>query len=228
MNKLMMAAAAAALCTLLTGGYAKAQGPMGMGGMQQPAIRGIFSPKVGEGADYEMDRTDGGKIPFELSIVGKESVNGKDGYWMETTMDDPKNGQVVAKMLLVVDGANSHAEKMVVMVPGRGAMSMPMAMMGRNPNAQPPKDLRDSGDDLGKESVTTPAGTFNCEHWRSKTDPAEFWISSDVSPYGLVKMTEKDQTIVLIKQVTGVQDKITGPVTDLGDMMRGMRGAPQQ
>jgi hypothetical protein len=111
---------------------------------------------------------------------------------------------------------------MVFMVPGRGAMSMPTNMMGGR-GAEPPKDIRNDGNDLGKESVTTPAGTFTCEHWRSKTEPTDVWVSTDVSPYGLVKMTDKDSSVVLVKTLTGVQDKITGPVMDMGAMMRGGR-----
>jgi hypothetical protein len=220
MNKLTFGGAVV-LCALLAGIPAHAQG------MQQPAIRGIFNPTVGSGAAYEIDKTDGTKTPIEVSIVGKEDVQGKDAYWMETSMTDPKAGNVVMKMLLVVDGANSHAEKMVMMFPGRGAMSMPVgAMRGRGP--QQPEDIRDKADDLGKESVTVPAGTFTCEHYKSKDGSGDVWVSESVSPYGLIKMQGKDMSMVLTKQLTNVQDKITGPVMDMGQMMRGMGAPPQQ
>lgn len=211
------------MCALFAGTSAKAQGA---GGLQQPAIRGIFHPTVGAGADYEMDHKDGTKTPFEISIIGKEAVNGKDAYWMESSLANTQMGTVVMKMLLVVDGANSHAEKMVVQIPGRGAMSMPTAMMGRNPQAQPPEDIRDKADDLGKESVTVPAGTFSCEHYKMKDKPGDVWVSEGVSPYGLVKMQDADMTIVLTKQLSDVQDKITGPVMDMSQMMGGRMPPP--
>jgi hypothetical protein len=222
MNKLTVGGMAL-LCALFAGMPASAQL-----GIQQPAIRGIFNPKVGSGAGYEMDKQDGTKMPIELSIVGKETVDGKDGYWMETSMTDAKMGNVVMKMLLVMDGANSRADRMVVMIPGRGAMSMPMAMMRGRGGAQQPEDIRDKADDVGKESVTVPAGTFSCEHYKMKDGSGDAWVSESVSPYGLVKMQNKDVTMILTKQFTDAQDKITGPVMDMSQMMRGMGAPPQQ
>jgi hypothetical protein len=148
---------------------------------------------------------------------------------MEMTMQDQRMGQVVTKMLMVVDGANSHVDKMVIMIPGRGAMSMPVGMMqGRGP--QQPQDIRNNGSMVGKESVTVAAGTFNCDHWKSNDGTTDVWVTEDVSPYGLVKMTDtKDNvSMVLTKTLTGVQDKITGPVMDMSQMMRGMGAPPQQ
>jgi Domain of unknown function (DUF4412) len=222
MRKLSLAGALA--CSLLAGPALNAQM-----GMQQPAIRGVFHPTVGAGADYDLTKSDGTKMPIEMSIVGKESVQGSDGYWMEMTMQDQRMGQVVTKMLLVVDGANSHVDKMVILIPGRGAMSMPMSMMqGRGP--QQPQDIRNSGTMVGKESVTVPAGSFNCDHWKSSDGTSDVWVTEEVSPYGLVKMTDTKNNVsmVLTKTLTAVQDKITGPVMDMSQMMRGMGAPPQQ
>jgi hypothetical protein len=224
MKKLTIAGIAA-LCAIFAGTAARAQM-----GMNQPAIRGIFHPTVGAGADYDMTTAEGKTMPIEISIVGKQSVQGADGYWMEMTAQDARMGQVVTKMLLVVDGTNSRVDQLVIMTPTMGAMSMPMTMMQGRGGAQQPKDIRADATNVGKESITVPAGTFSCDHWHSSDGNTDVWVTEDVSPYGLVKMSDtKDKTsMVLTKTLTGVQDKITGPVRDMSQMMRGMGMPPQQ
>jgi hypothetical protein len=197
---------------------------------QIPTPKGIFNPIVGSGAQYEIDKKDDSKTNFEIAIVGKESAEGKDAYWFEVSADDPRMGTLVVKELLVVDGNTSHPTKMVMLMPGRGPIEIPIGMGSRMPMAQPPpEDIRNSADDLGSESVTVPAGTFSCEHYRGKNnDGSDVWVSKDVPPYGLVKMTDKDkeQTVLLTKMDKNVQDKITGTPTPFNPMMMG-RG-PQQ
>lgn len=197
-------------------------------GIQQPAVAGIFHANVGSGADYEYTKDDSTKTDFEMSLVGKEAVNGADGYWLEFTMQDQRMGQIVSKILLVPTAQTATVSKMVVLIPGQGAMSMPMGMMGNS--SQPPKDIRNDAQMVGTESVTVPAGTFSCQHWHMNDNSGDAWVTDSVSPYGLVKMTNtKDKSsMVLTKTLTDVQDKITGPVMDMSQMMRGMRGGPQQ
>ena len=223
--KQMTIAAALALCAFFTATNAQAQ----MGGPQIPTPKGIFNPSVGSGAQYEIDNKDGSKTNFGVAIVGKESAEGKDAYWLEATVTDPRMGPMVVKELLVVDGPTSHITRMVMLIPGRGPIEFPMG--NGMPMAQkPPEDIRNNADDLGSESVTVPAGTFTCEHYKGKNkdEGSDVWVSKDVSPYGLVKMTDKgkDQTIVLTKVDKDVQDKITGTPMPFNPMMMG-RG-PQQ
>src|SRR5246127_2592586 len=52
-----------------------------------PQFAGVFNPKVGVGAAYEVQRQDGNKT-MEMAIVGKETVDGKDAYWWEMAMPD--------------------------------------------------------------------------------------------------------------------------------------------
>ncbi len=218
--------AALFLCMLFAATNAKGQ----MGRPQMPTPKGIFNPVVGSGAQYEIDKQDGTKTNFDIAIVGKEQAEGKDAYWFEVSFADPRMGTMVMKELLVVDGSNSHAAKMVMLMPGRGPVEMPLGMGGHAPMAQqPPEDIRNNADDLGSESITVPAGTFTCEHYRGKNNTGDdVWVSKDVPPYGLVKAIDKDksQTVVLTKVNKDVQDKITGTPTPFNPMMMG-RG-PQQ
>jgi hypothetical protein len=222
MKKLTLAGVVS-LCFLSVCAVAKAQ----MGRM--PAPQGIFNPVVGSGAQYEMDRADGSKMNFVMAIVGKESSGGKDGFWFETTVDAPQGqGEMVMKMLIVPDGANSQVTKMIMQLPGRGPMEMDGMMGGRMGQNAQPKDIRNEANDVGSESITVPAGTFTCEHYKAKDGSSDVWVAKEVPPYGLIKMQSKDQTMVLVKALTNVQDKITGTPMDMGQMMRGMGAPPQQ
>jgi len=57
-----------------------------------------------------------------------------------------------------------------------------------------------------------PAGTFLCEHYRSKSGktPADVWVSTKISPYGLVKMVSEDSTLVLTKVLANETTHIKG------------------
>ncbi len=60
---------------------------------------------------------------MEMYIVGKESFEGKDGYWMEFVMTDEKNQTFVGKALFTRDDFQFH--RMIMQMPGQGAMEMP-------------------------------------------------------------------------------------------------------
>ena len=97
---------------------------------------------------------------MEMAIVGKETVDGKDAYWWEMAMPDQRaGGEMVFKTLLVMDGENTHASKMIMQFPGKPPMEMP-AGMGRGDHSRVPTDARNDAEDLGSESITVPAGTF--------------------------------------------------------------------
>ena len=214
-----------AVLSLATFGAASAAHAQRGGGMgiQSPAVTGIFHANIGSGADYEWTKADGTKNHFELALVGKESVDGADGYWLQVSMPDTQMGEITSKMLIVPSGQTTTISKMVVQIPGRGAMSMPMSMMGGR-GQQAPKDIRNDATMVGTESITVPGGTFSCQHWHMNDNSGDAWITDSVAPYGLVKMTDtKDNTsMVLTKTLANAQDKITGPVMDMSQMMRGM------
>jgi hypothetical protein len=184
-----------------------------MGGMmrQGPQPRGLFNPIVGQGAQYEIQSGNGNKAVVEIDIVGKESVNGKDGFWFETVMTGTQMGNMVMKVLTVPDGANTSISKMIMQMGGHPPMEMPaqMTQMAQG-SQQKATDIRGQADDVGSESVTVPAGTFSCEHYRMKDGSGDFWISDKISPYGLIKQQGKNDSMVLTKVVTDAKDQITG------------------
>lgn len=225
MRKLGIGVLIVALCLIV----APLTAQMGMGSM--PTMNGVWSPVVGGGSVYELvNDKDGKKSAMEIAIVGKDTVDGKDGYWLEMQMT-PSDGQpIVMKEFMVKDGAQVNVTKFIFQVPGRGPMEMSpqtMGMMGgRRGGMTPPPtnssaDVRGSGTIVGSESVTTPAGTFDCSHWRSADGADQAWISTKVTPWGLVKANGKYGTMTLTRIVTDAKSRITGTPMNMDDMMRG-------
>jgi len=199
-----------------------AQGPMG-GGPPTPAMRGIWSPVVGSGAAYDMEAK-GRKGTMEFAIVGTEPAMGKTGHWLEMMFKDPRQGEMVMKSLIVLDDKNTRVVKMVMYSPEMGAIEFPIEMMGRTGQSPVQEaDVRASGELIGTESVTTPAGTFSCQHYRGKDKDGnlyDVWVAEQVAPYGLVKMTSKDSSMVLTRVITGARTRVVGTPRNMRDMMQ--------
>jgi hypothetical protein len=187
--------------SLLAAGAAPAQ--FGRG----PQISGLWNLKVGAGGVYQVDAK-GQKSEMTFAVVGKESVGGKDGYWVEMTVEGGRGpGVIITKTLMIFGEGGADLSRLIIQTPGRPPMEMPAAMtQGRG--ASTPKDIRSGSQNMGSESVTTPAGTFSCEHYRS--DNVDIWVSKSVSPYGIVKSVSKDSTMTLTSVLTDAKDKITG------------------
>jgi hypothetical protein len=211
--------AAATILVLLAAATVSAQ--MGMHG-GSPQFHGVWSPVVGRGAAYETQSSDGKKTSMEITVVGKETYEGKDGYWLEMSFENAeRGGEMVMKHLMVVDGQQTRPVKMIMQMPGRPPMEMPVQQMMQRNSAQA-ADVRNDAQDIGSESVTVPAGTFACEHYRTK-DGGDVWAAKDVSPWGMVKFQSKDTTMVLTKVITDAKDRITGTPQPFDPMSMGRR-----
>lgn len=169
---------------------------------QAPEIPGEFRPAVGSGAEYAV--TDAhGKDTWLIAVVGKERVQGHEGYWVETRVEGDE-GNYSMKRLVVMQPGGPRTVRSVVEFPGRPPLDLalnpptPGARSAPGPSAGEEDEL---GEEVGEETITVPAGAFLCDHHR-KTGPAgtmDIWISEKVLPYGLVKMTTADMTVVLEK-----------------------------
>jgi hypothetical protein len=180
---------------------------------QAPSMPGEFKPVVGAGAQYEVTTKKNEKVNWAYAVVGKEAVGGAEGYWLEMRLEGGKEGGMVMKHLLVVRGGKTEVKRMIVQTPGQPPMEMPMGMMGgMMPRGQQAASEQDLGERIGTETVTVPAGTFLCEHYRSKSGktPADVWVSTKISPYGLVKMVSENSTLVLTKVLANETTHIKG------------------
>jgi len=193
----------------------------GMGGMfgSMPTLPGLSNPTVGSGSEYQM--TSKGK-DMDLSVValGKEDVDGSTGFWMETRMtSDELGGEMVMKSLTVVNATESGVKRMIIQQPGKPPMEMDGMMMSmmQQHQTQPsrPSGVGANGNHgqlVGTESVTVPAGTFTCQHYRDQGPhgTTDVWISTDVTPYAFVKMVGPDTTMVLKKVLSNETSHIHG------------------
>jgi hypothetical protein len=180
-----------------------------MGMQSRPTMRGVWNPVVGAGAAYELTKADGTKTNMEMAIVGKETVAGKDGYWFEMTISNTPMGTMIMKTLTVRDDQNMVTSRMIMQMPNRPPMEMPSQMLKSRQDTQP-ADIRQLAEEVGSESVTTPAGTFNTTHYRMKDGSGDVWVAEKAGPYGMVKFQGKDSSMVLTKIIPDAQDKITG------------------
>ena len=96
---------------------------------------------------------------------------------------------------------------MIVQPPGRPPMEMPVGMMNMGMEHEHQAEVEGSGhgmgEMLGSETVTVPAGTFDCQHFRATREGPDRGrvVSRQVSPYGLVKMTSSDGTSMVLEKV---------------------------
>lgn len=182
---------------------------------QPPQMPGEFKPVVGSGAQYEVTMKKNQSMNWAYAVVGKENVAGDAGYWLEMRMEGGKEGGMVVKNLMVMHAGKAEIKRMIMQAPGQRPMEMSMGMMGgmmqRGQQASASKETG-MGEKLGTEPVTVPAGTFVCDHYRTQSGKttADVWISTKISPYGLVKMTSADMTMVLEKVLENQTSHIKG------------------
>jgi len=201
----------------------------------KPAIAEVINPVVGKGGQYQTTRRDQENATPELqeiTIVGKESVGGKEGFWMEVSRQDKaQSGITYAKMLFTKEDFQFH--RTVIQQPGQQALEMPFRPSDKTKNRVHEEIEKWSA--AGTETITVPAGVFVCKHWKkekgaSERGDSEIWTSEKVSPFGIVKEVTPERTMVLVKVITDAQDHITGPVKtfDPQEMKRQMMEKMQQ
>lgn len=212
MKRLYVMLVAAGLC-LAVGAGVRAQ--MKMDFFKRPAIASIYHPVVGGGSVYQTTHSNSNKAhegtsTIEMLVVGRELAGGKDAYWLEFGMPQGEShGEMYSKVLISQDDFQLH--RIIFQMPGQGAMEMPM---------DPTKAEKEKFSDeinkwskAGTESVTVPAGTFVCQHWKKDDGKGDIWTNENITPFSMVKEVTPEETQVLLKVLTNVTDHITGPVT---------------
>ena len=219
--------AAALLAFCLFAGAALAHAQTGMDVFKRPSITKAFHPVVGKGAAYQSTGKDGSTRNTEIGIVGKDSVDGKGGFWMEFVSADNGGKQMVGKVLITTDDFQFH--RMIFQQSGQQAMEMPANMAGGRANKM--DEHLAEWHSAGSQTITVPAGTFSCEHWVSDKNHAEVWTSDKVTPFGMVKEVNASGGVeVLVKVIDNFPDRITGTVKqfDMQQMMQEMQQRREQ
>ena len=144
-------------------------------------------------------------------------------------MTDQRTSQpVYMKSLVSVTDAGITTMRMVMQLAGRDPMEMDLSSspMGRAMNQTVAVNIAEKAEIVGTDSITVPAGTFSCTHYRMKDGTGDAWVSDKVSPWGLVKSQGKDSSIILSKVITDAKDHITGTPKKF-DPMQMMRQGQQ-
>ena len=136
-------------------------------------------------------------------------------------------GSEVILKVLTVPGDATVTTRTIMQLPGRPPMEMPPQMASRMNTQSVPHDIRTVSEDVGSETVTVPAGTFTCEHYRMKDGSGDTWVSEKVPPFGVVKHQGKDSTMVLTRVITDAKDKIVGTPQPFNPMQM-MEQPPRQ
>ncbi len=207
MNRKAQWLVAAMVCLMST---PQIYGQMGIPSIRRPNIANIFHPVVGSGTAYEQTGSDGSKKSIEMSIVGSETIGTQLAFWMEVGHVDRNSQQMkYAKILLTPGDFAFH--KIVFMMPNSTQpMEMDMdAAKARGHREAVDKNL-EKWHTVGTESVTVPAGTFSCEHWTKTDGKGDVWVSSKISPMGIVKSVDGNETMVLTKVISDAKTHVVG------------------
>ena len=218
----------AVLLALAVAAPQPAHAQMGMDLFKRPAITKAFHPVVGKGAVYIDAGKDGKNTrTIEIAVIGKDSFEGQEGFWMQFVSTDDQGKTIVGKSLITPADYQMH--RMIFQQQGQPAMELPANM---NPaRKQQMEENFNDWHSVGTETVTVPAGTFSCDHWRNDKTHAESWTSDKVTPLGMVKSVKANgETELLSKLVDNATDRITGPVKqfDMQQMMQQMQQRRQQ
>jgi hypothetical protein len=186
----------------------RAPAQFGMSPIKRPNIANIFHPVVGQGAAYDTTDKDGKKTRMEMYVVDKEMVGTEQAYWMEVGHSQNASGDLSYGKMLVTP-ADFKFHKMVFVMPG-STQPMEMDMEHSKTGRDAMEEKLDKWHSVGTESITVPAGTFSCEHWTNDDGKGDVWVSSKISPMGMVKSVENGRTMVLTKVISDAKTKITG------------------
>ncbi len=169
---------------------------------QEIILSNGWNPRVGSGALYQ-SVTGSLNLEIELSTTASETVNGTTGYWIEQNHLDTDR---VEKTLMVLKEGN-HMQALRTITQRRGEDPV------ESPTQAPAPNLWEIAKRVGSgtEEITTPAGTFKCERYHANNGKWDAWFSSEVSPFGLVRIVNDEGTeMVVVSMITAAKDHITG------------------
>ncbi|HKF51855.1 MAG TPA: hypothetical protein VKB26_06055 [Candidatus Acidoferrales bacterium] len=195
------------LMLLLSAGATFAQAGF-FGVMPLTQGRTFWNPIVGSGAVYRID-VEGDALSngtMEVDVLGKERVNGKDAFWVQVVGKTFGKPEWVWKRL--VDGASPHQIfKSVFQLSGHPPIALTV------PGQATQAHQAENESYIGREVITVLAGTFECDHYRSRNSPTDdVWLSKKVVVWGVVKEqgTHNGKVVhmMLVRTLTHPKDRI--------------------
>lgn len=173
-------------------------------------------PAAGSWAEYQ---TREGSI--RMSVLGEEEHDGKKMQRLEMSIGGA-GGSIVQMVVPGWPYQPDGIHEMVMKTGDQPAMKVSgrmMDMMRQNmktPTAQM-ADACERMEDLGTETVTVPAGTFETRHYRDQETGGEVWVDADL-PFGMVKAVTKEGEMVLTGHGTDAKSRITETPVEMPGM----------
>ena len=193
----------------------------------EEVCRSIGDLSVGDWAEYQMSgaAVQGQSVEsIRFAIVGEETTDEGSFVWYEfDTVTD--QGPLVVKMLVTGWPFEMTGVKDVILkVGGQPAMRIPdqmLSMMQQQMASSPIEDFAKqcrAANFVGREDVTTPAGTFATLHVRTDQQNGDAWVSMEV-PFGMVKgSSEGGPTMELVRYGSDATTQITETPVDMPGM----------
>ncbi|MFH0930544.1 MAG: hypothetical protein V1890_01220 [Candidatus Zixiibacteriota bacterium] len=164
-----------------------------------PKMFGEFKmPEVGSYAEYKLTYPqEKVEVIARFAIVGKEkSPEGKELFWYEYQTDDPKSKSIdIVKML--ISGDPQKQGNMIRMILKHNQdkpmeLSAEIMQMVNAPMKGEKEKVKDTGEfkSLGKETLKTAAGSFECTHMQyvsEKKEVSDIWQTPQIPFFGLAK-----------------------------------------
>ena len=96
------------------------------GMFQAPELQGMWNPVAGSGGTYQTQTKSGEKSQMDIFLLGKDTVGGKNAYWMEIAMPNPKapDSSIIIKSLYSFDGTSLETSKVIIQLGGRPPMEI--------------------------------------------------------------------------------------------------------
>jgi hypothetical protein len=154
------------------------------------------------------------KTTMTYAIVGKEDFEGQEAWWLEMRFDSGEGGLMVMKQLALIPAKGLPVPKrMIIQSANMPPQEMPPEMVSSiGQQVRSEVDKEGLGEKIGTETITVPAGSFECEHYRTTRGAwkADIWFSRDVLPNGLVRMISTDARMSLVKVLKNETSHIQG------------------
>ena len=183
----------------------------------QDVCSSITSLTVGQWAEYNVTVPEMGNQPFQvrMAIIGEEPKEGTPHYWYEMKMAAPQGNMIIQALVPGWPYEPAQIAGMVMKSGDQPAMRMSDQMIGmmasqaqKSPGERVIEDC-ENAEQMGTESITVPAGTFDALHIRSTADgKTDVWVSADV-PFGMIRMESAEGQMELTGHGGGATSSIT-------------------
>jgi hypothetical protein len=193
-----------------------------------PKMFGEFKmPEVGSYAEYKLAYP-GEKVEViaRFSIVGKEkSPEGKELFWYEYQTNDLKSKSIdIVKMLISGDPQKEGNIVRMILQHNQDKpmeLSAEIMQMVNAPMKGEKEKVKDTGEvkNLGKETLKTAAGSFDCTHMQyvsEKKEVSDVWQTPQIPFFGLAKSVMQGTSMEIQKFGKDAKSGITEEPEKIG------------